>query len=157
MRVRADEHISPFIVTSIREIALSPGWEISSVHDTEVADAGQDDVHWITRFANDGGDAILSADRDFLKLEPQVNAVFDTGLRVIHLPPKWGQAKGPLQAAHLLQWWSRIERAIESMQPRECYRPDWNIRETGELRKVTIDFAKAQKRRKKARRRPRRG
>lgn len=151
MKIRADEHVSPFIVKAIREIALSPGWEITSIH--EVDQGGDDDVHWITAFANDGGDVILSADRDFLTLEPQVNAVFDTGLRVIHLPGKWGNAKGHMQAAHILQWWSRIETKISEMGARECYRPSWNIKETGELKKVKIDFAKAQRKRKRARKR----
>lgn len=30
--------------------------------------------------------AIITADRDFVTLEPQVNAVFDTGMKVIYLP-----------------------------------------------------------------------
>ena len=136
---------------AIRELSLSPGWKISSV--LEVGHGGDDDNHWITKFAVEGGDAILTADRDFVSLEPQVNAVFDTGMRVIHLPPKWGQARGDLQAAHILQWWRRIEQKIKEMNQRECYRPDWNIRETGEMRKVKIDFHKAQKKRKKSRRR----
>lgn len=151
MKVRADEHVSPFIVRAIREIALSPGWEIFSIHDVD--DTGGEDTYWVTKFANSGGEAILSGDKDFLKLEPQINAIFDTGLRVIHLPPKWGNAKGYLQAAHLLQWWLRIEKKLSEMRRIECYRPEWNIRESGELRKVTIDFAKAQKKRKRARKR----
>jgi hypothetical protein len=148
LKIRADEHVSPHIVIAVRDIALRPGWEITSIH--EVGHCGDADEHWITKFANEGGDAILSADRDFLKLEPQVNAVFDTGLKVIHLPPKWGQAKGYLQAAHILQWWERIEAQLTNMKPRECYRPPWNIKDTGVLQKVKIDFKKAQKKRKKA-------
>lgn len=151
MKIRADEHVSPVIVESIREIALSRDWEISSIHG--VKDEGLADVHWITKFANEGGDAILSADRDFVSLEPQINAVFDTGLKVILLPPKWGNAKGYLQAAHLLQWWPRVEQKLREMKKRECYRPDWNIRETGELKKVKINFQKAQKARKRSKRR----
>lgn len=72
MRVRADEHVAKAIVAAIRDIALSPGGEISSIH--EVGGVGDDDVHWITRFADEGGHAILSADRDFFTLEPQVAA-----------------------------------------------------------------------------------
>lgn len=100
---------------------------------------------------NDGGHAILSADRDFLENPPQVDAVFRTGAKVIHLPPKWGQAKGRLQAAHILMWWDRIERCVTTMQARQCYRPPWNINEVGELHKVAIDFQSAQKKLKKAR------
>jgi hypothetical protein len=150
LKVRCDEHVSPIIVAAISDLALSPGWEISSV--LNVGHGGDADEHWITKFASDGGHAILTADRDFLSLAPQVNAVFDTGLKVIHLPPKWGQAKGHLQAAHILQWWLRIEQKIAEMKPRECYRPEWNIRETGEIKKIPIDFHKAQKQRRQQRR-----
>jgi len=146
LRIRCDEHVSPVIVDAVRTIALRPGWEISSV--LSVGHGGDADVHWITKFAEDGGDAILSADTDFLKLEPQVNAVFDTGVKVIHLPARWAQAKGRLQASHILQWWERIEDTVEKMKSRECYRPDWNVSETGKMKKVVIDFARAQRKRR---------
>lgn len=150
MKIRCDEHVSPHIVTAIRNIALSPGWEISSVR--EAGHAGSSDVHWITQFAGEGGSAILTADRDFTSLEPQVNAVFDTGLKVIQLPGKWGYAKGYLQASHILLWWGAVEKTILRMKDRECYKPDWNIKESAslELKPVKIDFQKAQKQRRKA-------
>lgn len=99
----------------------------------------------------DGGHAILTADRDFLENAPQVEAVFKTGAKVVHLPAKWGQARGTLQAAHILMWWGRIEACIASMQGRQCFRPPWNITETGTLQQITIDFQSAQKKMKKAR------
>lgn len=147
MKIRADEHVAVSIVDIVRELALSPRWEISSVKET---DQGASDVHWVRAFANDGGKAILTADTDFLKRPPQVQAVFETGMRVIHLPPKWANAPGHLQAAHILQWWRRIESQVEAMNDRECYRPDWNIREQGDLKKVQVDYAAAQKKLKKA-------
>lgn len=150
MKIRCDEHVSPQIVTIIRELALSPGWEISSVR--EAGHCGDDDAHWITKFAQEGGNAILTADKDFTTLEPQVNAVFDTGLKVIQMPGKWGHAKGHLQAAHTLLWWACIEKTVSEMNQRECYRPDWNIKQAADmtLRKVKIDFQKAQKQRRKS-------
>ncbi|WP_293341656.1 DUF5615 family PIN-like protein [Parvibaculum sp.] len=147
MKIRGDEHLSPYIVKAIRDLALSPGFEISSVH--ELGQQGASDVHWITSFAREGGHAILSADSDFLTLAPQVNAVFDTGLRVIHMPHKWVNAKGHLQAAFILQWWKRIEDAVKTMKSRECLRPEWNITESGQLKKVPINFQKAQRARRK--------
>lgn len=138
-------------MNAVRELALSPSWEFTSI--LEIGDDGSSDVHWITNFSRDGGHAILSADKDFTSLEPQINAVFDTGIRVIQLPGKWGNAKGYLQAAHILQWWARIERKITEMMGRECFRPEWNIKETGEMRQVKIDFARAQRQRRRARKR----
>lgn len=149
MNIRFDEHVSIIIVKTIQNIALRDGWDVSSV--LTVGHGGDSDVHWITKFAEENGDAIISADKDFLTLEPQINAVFDTGIRVIHLPHRWAQARGQLQAAHMLQWWTRIEDQIAAMKPRECFRPEWNISETGKMKKITIDFAKAQRKRRKKR------
>lgn len=147
MKVRADEHVSPAIVQAIRDIALNSPWEISSIHEAD--QLGYDDVHWITAFAQDGGEVILTADADFIKLEPQVNAVFDTGVKVIHLPKQWAQSRSELQAAHILQWWRRIEAIIAEMKPRECFQPIWNISEQGSMKKIKIEFAKAQRKRRK--------
>jgi PIN like domain len=151
VRIRTDEHVSPAIVEVIRALALSSGWELTSVLDF---DRGADDVHWIARFARESGDAIISGDTDFLKVPQQVSAVFATGMKVIHLPSRWSNAKGHLQAAHLLLWWPRIEAKIATMNSRQCFRPSWNINETGELAQVSIDFQTAQR---KARRASRRG
>lgn len=138
------------IVVAIRDLALRAGWEIDSVVGAQ--QAGASDVHWITQFMASGGDVILTADRDFLDNPPQVAAVFATGAKVIHLPAKWGQARGALQAAHILMWWARIERCIEAMKPRQCFRPPWNIVETGDLAAVPINFHAAIKKAKKANR-----
>ena len=148
MKIRADEHVAPAIVTAVQEIALSKGVELSSVLNSGYK--GSSDVHWITEFMKDSGQAILTADKDFIELVPQVMAVRDTGAKVIHLPKQWAMAEGRLQAAHILVWWRRIETQIREMQPRECYRPPWNIRQDGKLKKIVIDFAKVSRKKKKA-------
>jgi hypothetical protein len=148
LKIRADEHVSPEIVRAVREMALSAGWEITSV--IEMGDRGLQDDHWITRFAREGGSAILSADTDFFKLPSQVIAVAKTGMKIIHFPPKWANAGCHLQAAHTLLWWRRIEEALTTMKPRECYRPPWNINESGELNRVQVDYARAYKKQRKA-------
>ncbi len=150
MKIRADEHVSPEIVRAIRDMALSPDWEISSVLDY---DRGSDDVHWITHFARDGGHAILSADTDFFKVPHQVVAIFDTKLRVIHLPAKWANATCHLQAAHLFLWWRRIETCVAEMRVGQCFRPPWNINESGKLERIDIDFQKASRKLRQAARR----
>jgi hypothetical protein len=151
VRVCADEHVSPEIVHAVREMALSQDWEITSV--IEEGDGGSADDHWITRFARQGGSAILSADTDFLKVPVQVVAVFNTGVRVIHLPARWANAPCHMQASHILQWWKRIEIQIKVMKGRECYQPTWNLVDTGELKRIQIDYAEAHKKLKKANRR----
>lgn len=148
MKIRADEHFSPLLVDAVSQVALRDGWEFTSVLDTGYG--GASDPHWVRAFAAEGGGAIISGDSDFCKVYPQIKAVFDTGLKVIHLPPKWSTSTGDLKAAFVFQWWKRIEETIESMRPRECYRPKWNISIESELEKVRLDFHKAEKRYKRA-------
>lgn len=151
MKIRADENVAPAIVDIVRELALSDGFELTSV--IQIGAAGSADVHWITKFQQDGGDAILTADTDFHRQAPHVEAIGRLGLKVIHLPNKWSMAPGRLQASHLLLWWPRIERQLSVMGTRQCYSPQWNIKEDGELRQVPMDFAAAEKKMKKAARR----
>jgi len=151
LRVRADEHVSPKTVHMVCELALSPGFELSSVYDAD--HRGTDDHYWATAFANDGGNAILSADTDFFKKPHQVVAIDNTGLRVIYLPPKWANAKGFLQASHILMWWPRVERKLKEAKPREVWIVKWNIREEGELERKKVDYGKFRKKLKKAERR----
>lgn len=143
MKVRADEHVSLEIVRAVRGMALTPGWDLS--HVVESGDRGAKDEHWITRFARQGGNAIITGDTDFLKRPHQVLAVNRTGMRVIHMPSKWANARCELQAAHVLLWWRRIERCVANMRQRECFRPPWNVSEDGELLKINVDYQNADK------------
>lgn len=127
MKIRSDEHIAPKIIASLKALAFRGEIDISSVLDEKLGLRGSSDVHWITEFARSGGTAILTADTDFLKTPPQVDAVFRTGVKVIHLPNRWAQSKLSLQAAHLLIWWGRIEKKIIDMKPRECFSAKWNV------------------------------
>ncbi|ESX47251.1 DUF5615 family PIN-like protein [Mesorhizobium sp. RSR380A] len=147
MKIRADEHVSPEIVDAVRRIILTPAFAFDHVYDA--GQKGMSDEHWITKFAKAGGNAILTADTDFIHKHPQVLAVFNTGMKVIHMPKKWGMAGGYLQASHILAWWPRIEAKLGEMKQRECFQPEWNVSgETGLFKKVDIDFAKAHKKAK---------
>ena len=148
MRIRADEHIAPTIVQAINQVALGAGFELTSV--LKEGFKGSSDVHWITAFAADGGEAILTADTDFLKQPPQVQAVERTGIRVIHLPSAWANASRAIQAGHLLIWWQRIEAQLKAMKARECYTMPFTVSESVPLKKVAIDFQGMSKKAKKA-------
>ncbi|MAM37247.1 MAG: hypothetical protein CL949_01785 [Erythrobacter sp.] len=151
MRVRADEHVAPAIVQAVQQVALGEGFELTSV--LKEGFRGSSDVHWITAFAEDGGAAILTADTDFLKEYPQVQAVERTGLRVIHLPAAWANSSRAIQAGHLLIWWQRIEAQLNAMKPRECYSTPFSVSEDAKLKKIPIDFQSMNKKAKKAQRR----
>lgn len=147
MKIRADEHVSPYICQAVRDLGLSPGWELTQV--TEVGDRASTDEHWATQFSKAGGDAILSGDTDFLRRHHLILAIGRMGLRVIHMPSKWSNARADLQAAHILVWWRRIEQTVSTMKPRECYRPPWTISEDGELIKIGIDYQGAERKEKR--------
>ena len=134
---------------------MSSGFELTSVLKTGFK--GASDVHWITAFAAEGGEAILTADTDFLKQPPQVQAVERTGVRVIHLPSAWANATLALQASHLLAWWKRIEAQLSAMKARECYTMPFNVSEDAVLKKVVLDFHRMNKKEKKANRSSRSG
>ena len=151
MRIRADEHVSPEIVRIVRELALCPGWEFT--HVVDAGGQGTGDVTWITEFARDGGDAIVSADKDFLKRHHQVLAVCQTGLRVIHLPARWANSPCRLQAAHVLLWWDRIEETLKTCERRQCWRVPWSFSERSELVRIKVDYERARKKVKRAGRR----
>ena len=155
MRIRADEHVAPAIVDAINTVAISAGFELTSVLKTGFK--GASDVHWITAFAADGGKAILTADTDFLKQPPQVQAVERTGVRVIHLPSAWANATLALQASHLLAWWKRIESQVAAMKDRQCYTMPFNVSEDAVLKRVALDFQGMNKKAKKANRPSRSG
>jgi hypothetical protein len=148
LRVRADEHIAPAIVDAITSIAPGEGFELSSV--LREGFGGSTDEHWITAFAAAGGQVILSADTDFLKQPPQVQAIERTGLRLIHLPSGWANASRAIQAGHLLLWWPRIEAQIKQMRPRECYTTPFQ-HSASALKRVPLDFQKANRKVRKAR------
>ncbi len=114
---------------------------------------GSSDVHWITAFAADGGDAILTADTDFLKQPPQVQAVERTGMKVIHLPAAWANASLAVQAGHILIWWQRIEAQLNSMKQRQCFQTSFTVSDSLSLKQVVIDFQGMNKKAKKAARR----
>lgn len=147
MKIRADEHIAPAIVQAIKQIALSNGFELTSV--IKEGFTGSSDVHWITAFAAEGGEAILTADTDFLKRPPQVQAVERTGMKVIHLPSGWANASRAIQAGHLMTWWPRIETALVTMKPRQCYSTPFSP-PVAPLKKVDIDFQGMNRKAKKA-------
>lgn len=151
MKVRADEHVSPKIVQIVHDIALTLPFDLTSVF--KAGHQGTEDQYWVTAFAEEGGTAIISADKDFFKKPHQVVAIDNTGLMVVYLPPKWANAPGYLQTAHILMWWPRIERKLGEAKPREFWATKWNIREDGDLERKKVDYGAFRKKLKKSQRR----
>ena len=114
MRIIGDEHVSPRIVQSIRELAIArkPGWTMEAVNQSEYAT--NEDEDWVAAFARDGGNVILSADRQMLKRPTLISHIARTGLVGIYVRGGYANADRVRQAAHLLFWWPKIEAKIET-------------------------------------------
>ena len=149
MKVRADEHVSVRLVEIIRDCA-NPAVDLD--HVKEAGQKGHKDQHWITEFAESGGSAIISGDTDFLKTPEVVDAVYQTQIKIIALPPRYCNAGIVLQVSFVLAWWSRIETKLFEMKIRECYMPVWGISDNRLMKKVSIDFDKMHKKLRKQKR-----
>lgn len=140
MKVRADEHVSPKIVRALRELALSPGWELSHVRETHPPRTA--DETWVPRFAAEGGKAIITADANMLKRPHQLLAVQQSGVVGLILPHAWASAKKNVQASSLLYFWPEIEETFRAAQPREFWRIPSSLHK-GPLEKIVINYAQA--------------
>lgn len=132
MKICADEHVSIKVIKAIREVVLKEGVELSSVE--EKGQRGHPDVSWATAFQKDNGTAILTADRGFTK-GPQKKAIQGTGLQVVLLPKKWAGSLAHVQAAFILFWWSKIEKAVEGGKNSDIWTIGWSFNEKGQLKK----------------------
>ena len=114
---------------------------------------GLADVPWVTKFARDGGQVILSADTDFHKKPHQIAAVHELGLIVVQLPARWANSRRRLQAAHILYWWECIEQAVKLAKPRDFLRVPWGFPERPELTRFKVNYDQARKKVRKSERR----
>lgn len=115
MKIRADEHVSPRIIAAVRSLKLPRQLTLSSIY--HAGHQGREDVDWITLFAQEGGRAILSGDRDFIKRPPQMSAVAAHGLIIIAMPPPWCTQGLDVQASCLVRWWRKIEETVSAASP----------------------------------------
>ena len=144
MKICADEHVSPKIVEVVRDIALSPNYEIC--HISDAGNRGASDVSWITEFARDNGKAILTADSDFHKRPHQVMAVWESGLIVIHLHAKWANSQRRVQAACILYWWEAIENTLAKSPSKRCWRVPLGFpKKALELKNIGLDYERARR------------
>lgn len=142
MKICADEHIAEKIVRAVRELVLSPGWNLT--HVKEQGDGGASDVHWVTKFGKSGGKVILSADTDMFKHPQLLTAIADAGMMVVYLPPRWANSVRHLQAAHLIYNWPKIEAALSTAKAKDVLKVPFNFA-NAPIEKIPVDYDKAQK------------
>ncbi len=140
MRIRADEHIAPKITKAVQSLILADGRELTHVREFHAARTA--DETWIPRFAAEGGQVILSADRKMLSRPHQLAAIAEGNLIGIFLSSQWAESKRNIQAASIIWWWPKIERTISAAKPRQCFKVPFDF--IGDyLEEIQIDFARA--------------
>lgn len=115
MKLRADEHVSPKIVRALKEVVLSPGWELTHVRDAHGARTA--DETWVPRFAIEGGKAIITADANMLKRPHQLLAIQQSNVVGLILPHARAIAKRHVQASSLIYFWPEIEACFRDRVP----------------------------------------
>ncbi len=148
MRLIGDEHIAPKIVTAVCEIALSRSWAFDTVVKGSPYSAIEDE-DWIAAFSRDGGDCVVSADREMLKRATFLQKITQTGLILVCLPKDYAEGRRQFQAAKMLYWWPKIEECVANSERGKI----WIVPKGlggGELREYSRRLSKSERGRLKA-------
>jgi PIN like domain len=149
LKICADENVAPVLTELIRKELLSAGFIFDTVDDHQAR--GVEDQIWVRRFADAGGDAIISADFAMTKRPHEIVAINETGLRLIILDEKWPRQNKNVQISYLFYWWPEIERILQSAGKGKCFKVPWgwpqNI--SDQIKPVPIDLQRAYKKVKK--------
>lgn len=110
MKIRLDENLSYRVANAIMAYqANRPGFEVS--HNTFAA-PGVKDPSWIRKFADEGGDVIISGDANILQHWPDLVAYTESGLISFFPPSGFGKMFGCGRASFIIRWWpAMVEKA----------------------------------------------
>jgi hypothetical protein len=112
LRTIFDEHVSPRIVRALENNArLSPNWTLEHVIGSKYASVEDED--WFVAFRNDGGEAVISADRKMLRRKTLLRGISETGLVTIYLPREYAEGRRLFQLAYLAFWWDQIVQELQ--------------------------------------------
>jgi PIN like domain len=110
MKICADENISHRLVEIVNDLS---GQSLPRLlHVSEIGAQGVKDVIWVRTFADQNGEAILTADANMSKRQSERIAIGEAGLRLLILPTQYQQGGTRFQAAYMLLWWSRIVELV---------------------------------------------
>lgn len=73
----------------------------------------KNDVPWIRRFADAGGQAIICNDHRMMKVPHERTALVEANLVVVFFERSWNQLPFTAKCAHMLLWWERIVSTIQ--------------------------------------------
>ena len=100
------------------------------------------DVPWIRKFVQDGGQVIISGDRN-MKREPHERlALVELGLITIFFDPQWSDWKFFRQCALLMFWWPVVAATIRKAKPGSFWHIPCVWTPDGKLRQVSNEDLK---------------
>jgi hypothetical protein len=112
LKVRLDENLSFRVAGAIRAILSGrTGLVVDWVRDEHPPKTT--DPSWISKFADDGGNAIISDDANILQHWPNLIAYMESGLISFFPPTGFDKLKGYGQASLILRWWPCIVEKIK--------------------------------------------
>lgn len=136
MKTIFDEHVSPRIVRALENNArLASGWTLEHVIGSKYASVEDED--WFVAFRNDGGDAVISADRKMLRRKTLLRTLSETGLVTIYLPHEYARGRRLFQLSYLAFWWDRIVEELQQAAQGDILAAPRNIG-AGAFRKVAV-------------------
>jgi hypothetical protein len=137
VKVAFDEHIPPALARALQALNLE-GFEFHSAREFTPKTAAPSDVPWIAAFAADGGDVVISGERQMRSLPEVQAAIAETGVKSFYLPPRWNSWDMARRVAFVLAWWSRIVAKANDSKPGDA----WMIPlgwEAGEFKRVKVE------------------
>jgi predicted nuclease of predicted toxin-antitoxin system len=110
VKICADENISPRLVEIVNDLSIgSP----PLLHVSEIGSLGVKDSIWVRTFAEQDGNAILTADANMSRRQSELIAIGETGLKLVILPTQYQQGGIRLQAAYMLLWWPKVLEVVQ--------------------------------------------
>jgi hypothetical protein len=104
--------------------------------------AKNNDVPWITRFAEAGGRVIISGNTDMKSQAHERLALVEQGMVTIFFEGQWSKWPFFRKCALLLHWWPAIVKTAKSSEPGTFWHVPCDWSEDGALRSVPNGDAK---------------
>lgn len=123
MKIALDEHISPKVIDAISGLLEDARHgEIIVVSAYKYAEPpARSDVPWLRKFALDGGNVVVTADKKMRSRLHERQALLDLEFIAIFTPANFADMKFMEQAAYLLMWWSVIVNIAKSKNKSTCW------------------------------------
>ncbi|MFD0987994.1 PIN-like domain-containing protein [Methyloligella solikamskensis] len=122
MKVVLDECLPIVLVEAFQAFADRQIIAHEIVHAKQYRPDGEKgDKNWIIRFAEDGGEVVISGDTQMRQKPHERLALSRAGLITIFFEPRWGRANCFVKAAMMLRWWPKIDEHIATASAGSCW------------------------------------